>query len=49
MIDCYVMIKLYMKKDRLEINYYFDVWYIVKGMVVKIKLSIFYFGVILYV
>lgn len=30
-IDCYFMVKKYMKDCYVEKNYYFDVWYIVKG------------------
>lgn len=47
--DRHVIIKSYMKKDKPEINHYFDVWHIAKGTVVNIKLSTFYSGVILYV
>lgn len=47
--DRHVMIKSYMKKDRPEINHYFDVWHIAKGTVENIQLRIFYSGVILYI
>lgn len=47
--DRHVMIKSYMKKDRPEINHYFDVCHIAKGTVVNIQLRIFYSGVILYI
>lgn len=38
-----------MKKDRPEINHYFDVCHIAKGTVVNIQLRIFYSVVILYI
>lgn len=34
-IDRYFQIKVYMKKERIDINYWFDVWYVVKGNLIQ--------------